>query len=62
MTKCLDKIDKLEKHLIYLKCALSKHPSIEKAGIFGAPAMELYKNGSGIDLAIYGKNITPKAA
>jgi predicted nucleotidyltransferase len=38
--------------------ALKKYPEIEEAIIFGSRAMGNYKNGSDIDLAVKGKNIT----
>ncbi len=44
----------------YIIYALSQYPAIEKAGIFGSRAMGVYKNGSDIDLVIYGRNITPE--
>ncbi|MFO7153986.1 MAG: nucleotidyltransferase domain-containing protein [Caldicoprobacter oshimai] len=44
----------------YIIYALSQCPAIEKAGIFGSRAMGAYKNGSDIDLVIYGRNITPE--
>lgn len=41
--------------------ALSRWPEIEKAVVFGSRAMGNYKNGSDVDLAIYGKKITGEA-
>ena len=38
--------------------ALMKREEIEKAAIFGSRAIGNYKNGSDIDLAIYGSFIT----
>ena len=37
---------------------LSKYPEIDKASIFGSRAKGNYKNGSDIDIALYGKKIT----
>lgn len=37
---------------------LSRYPEIEKATIFGSRAKGNYKNGSDIDIALYGKNVT----
>jgi predicted nucleotidyltransferase len=37
---------------------LSRYPEIEKATIFGSRAKGNYKNGSDVDIALYGKNIT----
>ncbi len=41
--------------------ALSRWPEIEKAVVFGSRAMGHYKNGSDVDLAVYGKQITDEA-
>ncbi|WP_069800151.1 nucleotidyltransferase domain-containing protein [Tepidibacillus sp. HK-1] len=38
--------------------ALSRWPEIEKASIFGSRAMGNYKNGSDVDLVIYGSQLT----
>ncbi|MDD4569421.1 MAG: nucleotidyltransferase domain-containing protein [Tepidanaerobacteraceae bacterium] len=38
--------------------ALGEKKEIEKASIFGSRSMGNYKNGSDIDIAIYGANIT----
>ena len=38
--------------------ALASKPEIEKAAIFGSRSMGNYKNGSDIDLVIYGDQIT----
>lgn len=37
---------------------LLKIPEIEKAAIFGSRAMGNYKNGSDVDLVIYGSKVT----
>ena len=38
--------------------ALSRWPEIEKANIFGSRALGNYKNGSDVDLVIYGSKLT----
>lgn len=38
--------------------ALSNHPEIERASIFGSRAMGNYKRGSDVDLVIYGAQVT----
>jgi predicted nucleotidyltransferase len=42
----------------FLIGALMQWPEIEKASIFGSRAMGNYKNGSDIDIAIYGFRVT----
>lgn len=42
----------------YIISALSKFNEIERAVIFGSRAKGNYKEGSDIDIAIYGDNIT----
>ncbi|HRG48112.1 MAG TPA: nucleotidyltransferase domain-containing protein [Leptospiraceae bacterium] len=37
---------------------LRKYPEIERASIFGSRAKGNYKNGSDIDIALFGKNVT----
>lgn len=39
---------------------LTQHTQIEKASIFGSRSMGNYKNGSDVDIAIYGEHITPE--
>lgn len=43
--------------LRYITCTLSKFHMIEKAVLFGSRAKGDYKQGSDIDIAIYGKNV-----
>lgn len=38
--------------------ALERHKEIQKAVVFGSRAMGNYKNGSDVDLALYGPSIT----
>jgi len=40
--------------------ALAQIKEIEKASIFGSRSMGNYKNGSDVDIAIYGIRITPE--
>jgi predicted nucleotidyltransferase len=40
--------------------ALSAFPEIEKASFFGSRAMGNYKNGSDVDLVVYGSRLTPE--
>lgn len=47
-----------EKSLNLILDTLRKRKEIEKAAIFGSRSMGNYKNGSDIDLVIYGENIT----
>ncbi len=37
---------------------LSRWPEIEKASIFGSRAIGNYKNGSDVDLVVYGSQVT----
>lgn len=47
-----------EKSMDMIISALRRWEQIEKASIFGSRAMGNYKNGSDIDLAIYGSKVT----
>lgn len=47
-----------EKSLNMIITALSSFDCIVKASIFGSRAMGNHKNGSDVDLVIYGSNIT----
>jgi len=49
-----------EKDISYIKGVVSTFPEIDKVIIFGSRAMGNYKNGSDIDLAIHGTNITSR--
>ncbi len=48
----------LESDIAYIFAVLEKYTEIDKAVIFGSRAMGNYKNGSDIDIAIFGKQIT----
>ena len=48
----------IDRDIEYIKDAISKFETIEKAIIFGSRAMGNYKKGSDVDIAIYGKKIT----
>lgn len=48
----------LDRDIEYIKEAISKFETIEKASIFGSRAMGNYKKGSDVDVAIFGKQIT----
>jgi predicted nucleotidyltransferase len=39
---------------------IDKSPEIDKAAIFGSRAMGNYKNGSDVDIAIFGNKIKPE--
>ncbi len=39
---------------------LTQHTQVEKAAVFGSRSMGTYKNGSDVDIAIYGEHITPE--
>lgn len=45
---------------MYIEKALKQFNEIEKAIVFGSRAMGNYKNGSDVDLAILGNNISTK--
>jgi predicted nucleotidyltransferase len=47
-----------EKCIEMMVSALCQYKEIEKAGIFGSRARGNYKNGSDVDLVIYGPQIT----
>lgn len=47
-----------QKSMEMILSALAQREEIEKASIFGSRSMGNYKNGSDIDIAIYGINIT----
>ena len=49
-----------EKSLNIIIQTLSGHPEIKKAAVFGSRAIGNYKNGSDLDLAIYGSMVTEK--
>jgi predicted nucleotidyltransferase len=40
-----------------IKSILQKYPQIERAVIFGSRAMNTFKPGSDVDIALWGKNI-----
>jgi len=48
----------LDRDIAYIKEAISKYETIEKAIIFGSRAMGNYKKGSDVDIAIFGEKIT----
>lgn len=48
----------LERDIYYITKVLDKYKNIKKAFIFGSRALGNYKNGSDIDLAICGDNVT----
>lgn len=50
----------LERDMVFILKSLRAMPEIEKAILFGSRAMENYKKGSDIDIAITGKNINDK--
>lgn len=43
-----------------IKTAIAKIPQIEKVIIFGSRAMGNYKNGSDIDITLFGKDLSLK--
>ena len=47
----------LDRDIKYIIKALEQHDEIEKAIIFGSRAMENYKKGSDVDIAIIGENV-----
>lgn len=49
-----------EKSINLLVGALSRWPEINKAAFFGSRAMGNYKNGSDVDLVLYGSRLTPE--
>lgn len=48
----------LDRDLQYIKQALSQLKEIEQAFVFGSRAMGNYKNGSDVDLAISGRDVS----
>lgn len=48
----------LDRDIEYIKLAIAKFETIEKAIIFGSRAMGNYKKGSDVDLVIFGAKIT----
>lgn len=46
-----------ESDLKYIISILKRYPEIKKATIFGSRAKGTYKNGSDVDIAIYGKEV-----
>lgn len=48
----------LERDIRYIKKALEQCEEIEKAIIFGSRAMGNYKNGSDVDIAVFGELIS----
>ena len=49
-----------EKSMGLIRGALAACTEIDKASIFGSRAMGNYKNGSDVDLVVYGPGITPQ--
>lgn len=48
----------IDRDIEYIKDAISKFETIEKAIIFGSRSMGNYKKGSDVDIAIFGEQIT----
>lgn len=44
-----------ERHLAMIRSILQRHPSVERAAIFGSRALGESDRGSDIDLALFGK-------
>lgn len=51
-----------DKHLAEIISAIASHPEIEEAVIFGSRAMNTYKAGSDVDIALKGEQVTPSLA
>jgi predicted nucleotidyltransferase len=49
-----------QKSLNMIIDTIKKWPEIDKAAIFGSRAMGNFKNGSGVDIAIFGNKIKPE--
>lgn len=47
-----------DKSMHMIQTALAQYQEIENAKIFGSRALGTYKNGSDIDLALYGKDVS----
>ena len=41
----------------YITEAIKKHPEVEKAVVFGSRAMGNFKNGSDVDIALFGDKV-----
>lgn len=50
----------LDRDIQYINKALKHFDEIEKVVIFGSRAMGNYKNGSDVDIAVFGENISNK--
>lgn len=49
-----------DKSLMITKATLHMFPEIERCAVFGSRAMGHHRNGSDVDLVVYGKQITDK--
>lgn len=50
----------IDRDFFYIHKALEKFPEIEKTLLFGSRALGNYKNGSDVDLAIVGEEVSHK--